>query len=393
MNKKIITIAGIAVLVVAAMIAACLLLPGNNASVDFADPIEYLNSAMDDIGTKTTQDFYVLSDITIGGTAHYSVTWTSDNAAITFVDDAAKPGTKKVSIPARSNSDVTYTLTAIISDDNGNKAEALTYTLTIPAMPALPAANSNVTIKKALEIGLAHEHNTYTANKYYITGEIVEIANEQYGNMYIQDRDGNKLYLYGTYVAGIPFGDLDTKPAVGDTIKIYGAIGQYNDAAQVKNSTIVEVNGAAPQAPEGSVLTLVEDPKTGVAYKFGMVQTNAGGGTYYLAGGMAQTYYLATTAKAADAIDVYLESTTGGYYLYCKVDGVKTYINMVVSGTHVNGSYDTTASTVYTFDANLKTVVAEVNGRSYAIGTRNDKGYTTAGPSYAESSFVCQFYK
>ena len=383
------------VISIALLLALCLsVLAGcGTPAVDFTDAIEYLDSAMGDIGTKAFTSFNVLSDITIGGTAHYSVAWTCDNADVTFADDDAKPGSKKVSIPARTESDVTITLTAIISDDNGNKADARNYTITIPAMPELPAANSNVTIKKATEIGLAHQHNTFTADKYYIEGTIAEIANEQYGNMYIEDRDGNKLYLYGTYVAGIPYGDLDVKPIVGDTIQVYGVIGQYNDAAQVKNSTIVKVNGAEPQKPAGANLTLVESPKAGVAYKFGMVQTNAGGGTYYLAGGMAQTYYLATTAKAADAIDVYLESTTGGYYLYCKVDGVKTYINMVVSGTHVNGSYDTTASTVYTFDANLKTVVAEVNGRSYAIGTRNDKGYTTAGPSYAESSFVCQFYK
>jgi hypothetical protein len=383
------------VISIALLLALCLsVLAGcSTPAVDFTDAIEYLDTAMDDIGTKVFSAFHVISDITIGGTAHYSVAWTSDNADVTFADDAAKPGTKKVSIPKRATTDVTFTLTAVISDDNGNKAEALNYTLTIPAMPPLPAADSNVTIKNALEIGIAHEHNTYTANKYYIEGEIVEIAHEQYGNMYIQDRDGNRLYLYGTYVAGIPFGDLDTKPAVGDTIKVYGAIGQYNDAAQVKNSTIVEVNGKAPEAPAGSNLTLVDDPKTGVAYKFGMVQTNAGGATYYLKGGMAATYYLATSTKVADAIDVYLENATGGYYLYAMIDGVKTYINMVVNGTHVNGVYEATASTVYTFDAELKTLVSTVNDRPYAFGTRNDQSHTTAGPSYAESSFVCQFYK
>lgn len=386
------------ILSIALLLALCLsVLAGcnNSAKADFTDAIEYLDTAMDDVGTKAMSDFYVLSDITIGGTAHYSVAWTCDNADVTFADDAEKPGSKKVSIPARATTDVTFTLTAVISDDNGNKSDALNYTLTIPAMPELPDADSNVTIKKALEIGIAHEHNTYTPNKYYIEGTIAEIVNEQYGNMYIEDRDGNKLYLYGTYVAGIPYGDLDSKPAVGDTIKVYGVIGQYNDAAQVKNSTIVLVNGVEPQKPAGSNLTLVTAPKTGVAYKFGMVQTNAGGATYYLAGGMAQTYYLATTANATNAIDVYLETANGGYYLYCKINGVKTYINMVVSadGAHVNGVYDTTASTVYTFDTELKTLVSTVNDKLYAIGTRNDKSYTTAGPSYADSSFVCQFYK
>ncbi len=394
MNKKIIPVALLVAFAIVAVVVVCLLLPGNNApAADFSAPVEYLNAAMGDIGNKTTESFNVLSDITIGGTAHYKVEWTSDNADVTIAADAATAGTMKVSLPARATADVTYTLTAVISDDNGNKAEALKYTLTIPAMPKLPDANSNVTIKNALEIGLAHAHNTYTQNKYYITGEIDEIVNEQYGNMYIKDREGNRLYLYGTYVAGIPFGDLDKKPAVGDTIKVYGAIGQYNDAAQIKNSTIVEVNGKAPEVPAGSVLTVVDAPKTNTAYKFGMVQPNAGGGTYYLVGGM-NGYYLATTTKAADALDVYLEKTEGGYYLYCKIGGEKTYINMVVSGSHVNGAYEATATTVYTYDANSKTLKAPVNGEDYWFGTRNDKSYTTVGPCAVRyEGFYCQFYK
>ena len=100
-----------------------------------------------------------------------------------------------------------------------------------------------------------------------------------------------------------------------------------------------------------------------------------------------------TAADAAAAIDVYLEETDGGYYMYTLVDGAKTYINMVVSGTHVNGAYEAAASTVYTFNADSKTVIAIVNDTEYWFGTRNDKQYTTVGPcavSYA--GFYCQFY-
>ena len=140
---------------------------------------------------------------------------------------------------------------------------------------------------------------------------------------------------------------------------------------------------------------VIETPVVGTAYKFGMVQT-AAGGTHYLAGGM-NGYYMATTTSVDDAIDVYLEETNGGYYLYTTVGG-KTYINATqVIGSdgkdHVNGTYDATASTVYTYDATLKTLVVTLGDATYAFGTRNDKTYTTVGPcDVSKDPFICQFY-
>ena len=149
-----------------------------------------------------------------------------------------------------------------------------------------------------------------------------------------------------------------------------------------------------PSEPTGD-LSVEDAPVAGVAYKFGMIQGNVSAtDVYYLKGGMAQTYYLDTTADVAAAIDVYLEETDGGYYLYTQDDkGTKTYINMVVSGTHVNGEYGATASTVYTFDTDSYTLIATVNDAPYWFGTRNDKTYTTVGPCKTEyEGFYCQLY-
>ena len=139
---------------------------------------------------------------------------------------------------------------------------------------------------------------------------------------------------------------------------------------------------------------VIDTPVAGTAYKFGMIQENKSAtDVYYLKGGMAQTYYLDTTTDKDAALDVYLEETTGGYYLYTMLNGTKTYINMVVSGTHVNGAYETNASTVYTYDASSKTVIANVNGADYRFGTRNDKTYTTVGPvNVTYGNFYCKFY-
>ena len=132
-------------------------------------------------------------------------------------------------------------------------------------------------------------------------------------------------------------------------------------------------------------------PEAGKAYKFAFLQPNAGAGTYYLTGEKS-SYYMASTQAKAEAADFYVEATDGGYYLYCMVGGAKKYVNMVVSGTHVNGEFEDAASTVYTYDATLKTLKAVINDTDYIFGTRSDKSYTTLGPVKAsDNPFYGQF--
>lgn len=142
-----------------------------------------------------------------------------------------------------------------------------------------------------------------------------------------------------------------------------------------------------------SAIEVVDAPVVGTAYKFGMIQENVSStDVYYLTGAM-NGYYMDTTTDASASIDVYLEQTSGGYYLYTMKGSAKTYINMVVSGTHVNGAYESSASTVYRYDEESKTLIADVNGKDYWFGTRNDKTYTTVGPCATSfNGFYCCFY-
>ena len=271
-----------------------------------------------------------------------------------------------------------------------------------------PAENSTLTIAEAIALGETKVKEQYTTGKYYVTGVITSITSETYGNMMISDGT-NEILVYGTYDATGTnrFDKMANQPKVGDTVTVYGIVGMYNDA-QIKNAWITKIvpgEGGDVTPPEGGdeggdatyVYTVVDTPVAGTAYKFGMVQQNVNNTVYYLAGGM-DGYYMATTDNGAAGIDVYLEATEGGYYLYTMVGETKTYINMVVSGTHVNGAYEATASTVYTYDAESKTIIASIvvgdaDAADYWFGTRNDKNFTTAGPcavSYA--GFYCQFY-
>ncbi len=395
-------------------------------------------------------------------------TWASESDAV-VIDNAE--GTATFTLP-EGKTTVTLVATATLNGETATKSFKVELNKFTTAIKELNA------------IGSAQAHNVYTADKYIAEGVVVEIASAQYGNMYIMDGNGDKLYIYGLYDGnGKKYGEMESKPVVGDYVKVVGPMGQYNGTAQMKNADIVSFTAptdladiaAFTEVPAGKFFAkvtvtevynaqygnmyvtdenrqlkvtvygsydprgvgyadmtfkpvagdivylygelstyndaiqfknatiiafehkapefgLIKAPVVGTAYKFGMAQGNLDDKMYYLAGGM-NSYYLATTENVEAAIDVYLEATEGGYYLYTLNGESKLYINCVVSGTHVNGAYEATASTVYRYDSEKQTLIAVVNDEDYWFGTRNDQKYTTVGPcKVSYEGFYCKFY-
>ena len=83
---------------------------------------------------------------------------------------------------------------------------------------------------------------------YVLTGKIVEIVNDKYGNVYIEDENGEKVYLYGVY--GDWTGEnkqyfiKDNGIAVGDTITVVTIKTSYKDDPQGKNAVCFGVKKA-----------------------------------------------------------------------------------------------------------------------------------------------------
>lgn len=155
-------------------------------------------------------------------------------------------------------------------------------------------------------------------------------------------------------------------------------------------------NGGNTEAP-AQELTLVTTVAANTAYKLMMVQGNSNNKKLFFTGAM-DSFYLGTTETAGSGVDVYLEATTGGFHMYAKKGETKTYINIVrAMGTddkeHDNVKLEATASNVWTWNADLKTVVTVVGETTFYLGTRNDKTYTTMSPCKVDSNaFVAQFY-
>ena len=83
---------------------------------------------------------------------------------------------------------------------------------------------------------------------YVLTGKITEIANDTYGNLYIEDETGEKVYLYGVY--GDWTGEnkknfiTDNGIAVGDEITVVTIKTSYKDDPQGKNAVCFGVKKA-----------------------------------------------------------------------------------------------------------------------------------------------------
>ncbi len=259
-----------------------------------------------------------------------------------------------------------------------------------------PEADTELSIADAIALGASKEHNTYTAGKYYVTGVITEVYNDMYGNMKLTDEDGNILTIYGTYSADgeVRYDALEVKPVAGDTVTIYGIVGQYNGAPQIKNGWIVEhIPGEGPvEPPMGDISEPVVNPVAGVPYHLGLYQT-AKGAVYYFTGAMS-SFYGATATDTAAAVTVYLEDAEDGYKMYFRDDsGAKMYIKLEQSGTHYNFTFGAEGS-VFTLDTELNALCAPCGDQICYMGTYGN--YVTIGclttEKLSETDYIARLY-
>ena len=123
----------------------------------------------------------------------------------------------------------------------------------------------------------------------------------------------------------------------------------------------------------------VTSPSTGVAYKLGFLSTSSGN-VHYFTGSMStsNSYYGATDTSFANGVDIFVESVSGGYRMYFKnSSGAKQYINLVVSGTHRNFTFSSTATSTFTWDSAKNAMKTVLEGEDVYIG--NYGSYTNVG--------------
>ena len=414
--------------------------PAGPSNLDNA--IEYVfsmyNSGLGDEAAKLEKDLTVIASVIVekdSFNVEWSVEVTKGAADAVKVVDGAN-NTKTIDIPDYNDEQIEFTLKATVKGADGKTGD-VSFKYYIPVRVKQEIDSSSKIVLKFMD----GETPKYITGKHYLytsssSGsqkwelELTENLAEALAITVVENDDntvsfvaeGKYLFCDATNVKFVDTQDDNTKFVLEPTsngVFIKCAVANFNGKAQylevykgyltcygmnessdpaiftfsfvdadntVAGTIVIPDNTDKPGSGDdttGGDNTGDEVVDTNPSYIFGMTQANCDNKIYYLAGGM-NGYYMETTEDKDAALKVYLEETDGGYYFYCYVGSTKTYINMVVSGEHVNGAYEATASTVYTLDSEKNTLIATVNDAPYWFGTRNDKTYTTMGPCKTE---------
>lgn len=180
---------------------------------------------------------------------------------------------------------------------------------------------------------------------------------------------------------------------VEDVEVVFVATATVGTAIETKEFTVVvkksDVN------PSGKSWQVVTELQTGVAYKLGLFQAGITKNLYFK--GAMSGYYFATVEEAEAGVDVFLEKVEEGYRMYFLLDGVKQYIEVIISGTHINVVFTPTPTTyfVYNEEYNTMTITLTDSRVCYlgTYGTFNTISASTIDKITSSTSYVSHLYE
>ena len=117
---------------------------------------------------------------------------------------------------------------------------------------------STIGLAEALEI-CGDTPNEPTEARYYILATVKTVSNAAYGEMYIEDEDG-ELYVYGTYTydGADRLSTLENQPQRGDIVVLHCTLQNYNGTKQVKNARLVGFKHVEADISEYDEMTIAD---------------------------------------------------------------------------------------------------------------------------------------
>ena len=389
-------------------------------------------------------DYDIVGKVMIGTTA-FEVTWTVDSDKIS-IKESSKADFWTVDLPDANAEEFEYVLTATIKNAAGETVNVtIKRTMAVIDNTGLVTAPVADVAYKLFVEQVTLGQKLYALNttqkdegKYINTTNDPKAANDYFVEVvdggfkfYTTDANGAKLYVHAHTVktddgkvskylglsaeeASVWAYNADKTGWITTIDNIDYYVGTYNNYATLSISeasylkpesigvssftcgfmTKEYAETLEPDQPKEVEIPTNKDavqPTAGEKYTISMIQGNKENATYYLTGSM-NGYYMATSTKVEDAANAYVEAVDGGYNLYVIAAGAKKYINVVKSGSYTNNVFEDTASTVWVWDADLKTLKAECEGEFFVLGTGATGTYTTFGMvKAAEKNFYGQF--
>ena len=247
----------------------------------------YLYAMYKDKAVATASDYTVVDTVMINGVS-YSVEWSSDVDAsdVSFI-----PGDKHmvtVDVNEKSPVDVSYTLTATLSDSEGN-TETVSFPHTIPAFKESSWA----------EYKAAADDSTLVV-KGVVTGIMSKTKGNSSNCLYIQDGDG------GYYVYAMAADPIESGIEVGMTVRVTGTKDTYSGTLEIANATVeILDSGKTEYAPAD--WTLKYEAATSLKDE-----------------ALTKEQALLVTIKG---VEVTSQDTSSGYYKF-KKNGLESYVRI-----------------------------------------------------------------
>ena len=247
----------------------------------------YLYAMYKDKAVATASDYTVVDTVMINGVS-YSVEWSSDvdASAVSFI-----PGDKHmvtVDVNEKTPVDVAYTLTATLSDSEGN-TETVSFPHTIPAFKESSWA----------EYKAAADDSTLVV-KGVVTGIMSKTKGNSSNCLYIQDGDG------GYYVYAMAADPIESGIEVGMTVRVTGAKDTYSGTLEIANATVeILDSGKTEYAPAD--WTLKYEAATSLKDE-----------------ALTKEQALLVTIKG---VEVTSQDTSSGYYKF-KKNGLESYVRI-----------------------------------------------------------------
>ena len=203
---------------------------GGSSSDALTSAKDYLYAMYKNDAVDTPSDYTLVSVINIGGVS-YDVTWTVDVAEGVAIS-APDGGKVTVDVNEKTEADIAYVLTAVITDANG-KTESVTFNHRVPAFKELSWAEY-----------VAAEDDSTVVVKGIVTGIMAKSKGNTSNCLYLQDSDG------GYYVYNMEADPVEGGIAVGMTVRVSGTRDTYSGTYEIMNGAveIVDDKTSVPEA-------------------------------------------------------------------------------------------------------------------------------------------------
>ncbi|MBE6537233.1 MAG: hypothetical protein E7673_04695 [Ruminococcaceae bacterium] len=188
--------------------------------------INYLDSLYGEADSTTAKSYELPAKYTVPGTdVVIDIVWTVNVDTITIAP-AETEGLVTVTLPEAPETDISYTITATVTDAKGN-------TDTTSFDRVVPSVNNFMTIDEYYALNVRLEENKPVIIKGIVTGIISKANGWKYDQLHLQDESGRGGY-YVYDIVDAPMDDIK----VGMTVKVTGIKNVNYGVDRIEKSTV-----------------------------------------------------------------------------------------------------------------------------------------------------------